>query len=109
MDVNPFGPRPFWGPAPAHVLPKSSGPRDGQEELYGSFDAPSPCGDFDMGGSYPYSSSHGGGTPKACFGLIYFGRCRETMGHSTAKASLGRYLAEIGTNHLEGKADLLTQ
>ena len=34
---------------------------------------------------------------------------REMKEHSTAKPSLRRYLAEIGTNHLEGKAHLLIQ
>ena len=34
---------------------------------------------------------------------------RDMKEHSTAKASLGRYVAEIGRKHLEGKAHLLTE
>ena len=65
--VNPLNPAHFGGPTPAHVLAESSIRRARPKPGVGSIDAPSPCGDFDIGGSYPCSSSHGGSTPKACF------------------------------------------
>ena len=65
-NINPLGLRPFGGPAPAHLLAQSSVMCGLEASRHSSFDAPSPCGDFGIGGSYPYSSSHGVSTPKAC-------------------------------------------